>query len=31
MFFNIDMPQIVTPAPPEPSGATGLHSVTQRF
>jgi DMSO/TMAO reductase YedYZ molybdopterin-dependent catalytic subunit len=25
------MPQIVTPAPPEPSGATGLYSKTQMF
>ncbi len=24
-------PQIVTPAPPEPHGATGLHSLKQRF
>ncbi len=24
-------PQIVTPAPPEPTGASGLHSVKQRF
>jgi DMSO/TMAO reductase YedYZ molybdopterin-dependent catalytic subunit len=26
-----DAPQIVSPAPPEPSGATGLHSIRQRF
>lgn len=24
-------PQIVTPAPPEPTGASGLHSVRQRY
>jgi len=30
-YDGSDTPQIVTPAPPEPSGATGLHSVRQRF
>jgi hypothetical protein len=30
-YDGSDTPQIVTPAPPEPSGATGLHGVRQRF
>lgn len=30
-YDGSDTPQIVTPAPPEPTGASGLHTIRQRF